>query len=249
MLASLKLVFREYFPTENVTNSAPLDGRLRPIRSYVRRFGRITRAQRLALDRHWSRYGIDATDILDLDRIFGRRVPRYLEIGFGMGDMLIQMASAHPERDYLGIEVYAPGIGRLLGQLAKLDIHNVRGVRGDANDVLARLVPDQSLDGVFIFFPDPWPKRRHHKRRLVQRPFMSLVSAKLRFRGVCHIVTDVEDYAQHMLGVLEQENTLRNLAERGGFSPRPPDRPLTKFERRGLELGHSVWDMMFARRD
>lgn len=209
----------------------------------------MTHAQRSALDRHWSRYGIDATGVLDLDRIFGRRAPRYLEIGFGMGDMLIQMALAHAERDYLGIEVYDPGVGRLFGQLARLDIHNVRAVRGDANDVLARRLPDQSLDGIFIYFPDPWPKRRHHKRRLVQPPFVSLVSAKLRAGGLCHIVTDVKDYAQHMLDTLERENALQNLARRGGFSRRPPNRPTTKFERRSLERGHSVWDLMFARRE
>jgi tRNA (guanine-N7-)-methyltransferase len=209
----------------------------------------MTPAQRSALDHHWSRYAIEATGILDLGRIFGRRAPRYLEIGFGMGDMLIQMALAHAERDYLGIEVYDPGIGRLFGQLAKLDISNVRAVRGDANEVLAAILPDQSLDGIFVYFPDPWPKRRHHKRRLVQPPFVSLVSAKLRARGVCHIVTDVRDYAQHMLGILEREDTLRNLAPKGRFSQRPPDRPITKFERRGLEQGHSVWDLMFARRE
>ncbi len=209
----------------------------------------MTHAQRSALDRHWSRYGIEATGILDLDRIFGRRAPRYLEIGFGMGDMLIQMASAHAERDYLGVEVHDPGIGRLFGQLAKLDIHNVRVVRGDANDVLARLLPDDSLDGIFIFFPDPWPKKRHHKRRLVQPPFVSLISAKLRATGLCHIVTDVEDYAQHMLDILERENRLQNLAETGGFSSRPPGRPTTKFERRSLERGHSVWDLIFVRRE
>jgi tRNA (guanine-N7-)-methyltransferase len=209
----------------------------------------MTHAQRSALDRHWSRYGIEATGILDLDRIFGRRAPRYLEIGFGMGDMLIQMASAHAERDYLGVEVHDPGIGRLFGQLAKLDIHNVRVVRGDANDVLARLLPDDSLDGIFIFFPDPWPKKRHHKRRLVQPPFVSLISAKLRATGLCHIVTDVEDYAQHMLDILERENRLQNLAETGGFSSRPPGRPTTKFERRSLERRHSVWDLIFVRRE
>nr|MBS0021607.1 tRNA (guanosine(46)-N7)-methyltransferase TrmB [Gammaproteobacteria bacterium] len=232
-----------------MTNFTASDVPARPIRSFVRRFGRMTQAQRSALDRHWTRYGIEATDIVDLDRIFGRRAPRYLEIGFGMGDMLIHMALAHAEWDYLGIEVHDPGIGRLFGQLANLDLHNVRAVRGDANDVLARLLPDESLEGIFMFFPDPWPKKRHHKRRLVQPQFVSSASAKLRTNGLCHIVTDVEDYAKHMLNILEQENMLQNLAPTGGFSRRPPGRPTTKFERRGLDRGHSVWDLMFVRRE
>lgn len=209
----------------------------------------MTNAQRSALDRLWCHYGIEATGMLDLDRVFGRCAPRYLEIGFGMGDMLTQMALAHSERDYLGIEVYDPGIGRLLGQLEKLDIQNVRAVRGDANDALAQLFPDQSLDGVFIFFPDPWPKRRHQKRRLVRPHFVSLISAKLRTDGLCHIVTDVEDYAQQILDILEREILLRNLARGGGFWRPPPNRPTSKFERRGVERGHSVWDLVFVRRE
>lgn len=209
----------------------------------------MTKAQRSALDRLWGRYGIEATGILDLDRIFGRCAPRYLEIGFGMGDMLAQMALAHEERDYLGVEVYDPGIGRLLGQLDKFDIRNVRAIRGDATDVLARLLPEESLDGIFIFFPDPWPKKRHHKRRLVGSQFAALLSAKLRAGGLCHIVTDVGDYAQQILSILERETRLENLARGGGFSRPPTNRPITKFERRGRERGHSVWDLIFARRE
>lgn len=209
----------------------------------------MTNAQRLALEHHWDRYGIQTNDILDLDRTFGRCAPRYLEIGFGMGDMLIQMASTHLERDYLGVEVYDPGIGHLLRQLARLEIHNVRVIRGDAHDVIARLIPDRSLEGIYVFFPDPWPKKRHHKRRLVQPPFVSSMSAKLRLGGLCHLVTDVEDYAQHMLDVLERESTLQNASCTGGFFRRPPARPTTKFERRGLERGHRVWDLMFVRRE
>ncbi|MGF1614239.1 MAG: tRNA (guanosine(46)-N7)-methyltransferase TrmB [Gammaproteobacteria bacterium] len=209
----------------------------------------MTPGQRAALGGQWRYYGIDPAGVLDLDRIFGRCAPRYLEVGFGMGDTLIQLALAHPQHDYLGIEVYEPGIGHLLGRLAQLGVSNVRAVRGDAHEIFETSLPEQSFDGIFIFFPDPWPKRRHHKRRLVQPQFVSLMSRKLRPRGVCHIVTDVEHYAQHMLDVLGRESTLRNQAGTGEFSQRPVNRPLTKFERRGLAQGRSIWDMIFIRRE
>lgn len=230
-----------------MTNFTQQPGTTRPIRSFVRRSGRITSAQRRALDRYWPRFGTEPEGLLELDQLFGRCAPRYAEIGFGMGDALIEMARGHPQWDYLGIEVYDAGIGRLLGQLAYFDLDNVRVVRGDAAEVLATSIPDQSLDGILLFFPDPWPKRRHHKRRLVQPPFVSLVCAKLQPGGIFHLATDLEDYAWQMLAVLEREPALQNAADASRFSLRPTSRPITKFERHGLASGCSVWELMFRR--
>jgi tRNA (guanine-N7-)-methyltransferase len=219
-----------------------------PIKSFVRRSGRTTRAQRRALQSHWSRFGIDATASLDLDRIFGRQAPRFLEIGFGMGDGLVQMAYADPERDYLGVDVHEPGIGRLLNQLSALDLKNVRLVRGDAVTLLREVIPGQSLAGILVFFPDPWPKKRHRKRRLIQSAFVSLICDKLALQGRFHVATDWEDYAQDILGTLERESRLMNLAGAGRFFPRPPYRPLTKFERQAIKLNRPVWDLLFEKR-
>jgi tRNA (guanine-N7-)-methyltransferase len=218
------------------------------VRSYVRRPGRITVAQRRALREYWARFGVDDGEgLLDLDRIFGRPAPRVLEIGFGMGDAIVELARLHPERDYLGIDVYEPGIGSLLARLHALDISNVRVVRGDAVDLLQRRVPVSSLDAVMIFFPDPWPKKRHHKRRLVQPGFMSLVCARLRVGGCLELATDWEDYARQMLAVAGGQSELRNLAGAGCFAKRPLTRPTTKFERRGRRLGHGVYDLLLER--
>nr|VFJ75207.1 MAG: tRNA (guanine-N(7)-)-methyltransferase [Candidatus Kentron sp. FW] len=220
----------------------------RRVRSFVNRPGRITHAQRQALVTDWQRFGIETDDCpLDLDAIFGRRAPRYLEIGFGMGDGLIEMALANPQRDYLGIEVYEPGLGRLLHRLSRENVTNVRAIRGDAVEVLSRCIAPHGLDGILIYFPDPWPKKRHHKRRIVQPAFVSLICMCLNSGGRLELATDWEDYAMHMLKTLEPEPRLRNLAGSGCFSARPEHRPLTKFERRGEKYGHRIRDLIFLR--
>nr|VFK64665.1 MAG: tRNA (guanine-N7-)-methyltransferase [Candidatus Kentron sp. UNK]VFK71171.1 MAG: tRNA (guanine-N7-)-methyltransferase [Candidatus Kentron sp. UNK] len=223
--------------------------RHRKIRSFVCRPGRITRAQRQALATDWGRFGIVIEGhALDLDAIFGRRAPRYLEIGFGMGDALVEMALTHPERDYLGVEVYEPGLGRVIHRLSQENLSNARAIRGDAVAVLETCIVPGALDGILLYFPDPWPKKRHHKRRIVQPGFVSLVCERLRLGGYFELATDWEDYALHMLKVLEAEPRLDNLAGPGRFSARPEHRPLTKFERRGERLGHRIWDLLFQRR-
>jgi len=220
----------------------------RPIRSFVRRSGRITRSQRLALERDWPRFGIEGRGLIDLDQIFGRHAPRVMEIGFGMGDVLIEMAARDRERDYLGVEVYEPGIGRVLSRLRTLGLENVRIVRGDAVEVLATRIAERTLDAALLYFPDPWPKKRHHKRRLVQPEFAELVCSRLKVGGRFELATDWEDYARHMLGVLENTPGLVNVAGAGRFMKSATTRPMTKFERRGRRLGHDVWDLGFERR-
>lgn len=217
------------------------------IRSYVRRLGRMTAAQRRALAEFWPRYGVAGAGPIDFERLFGRQAPRFLEIGFGMGDALLAMASAHPQWDYLGVEVYDPGVGRLLAGLAERGLGNVRVVHDDIVPVLAERVPARSLRGVFLFFPDPWPKSRHHKRRLVSADFAELVRERLEPGGRLYLATDSDDYARHMLGVLEANPGFVNAAGPGRFASRLAERPLTKFERRGEGLGHPVRDMVFER--
>ena len=220
---------------------------LRPIRSFVRREGRMTEAQRRALVELAPRYGVPASAPFDFPAIFGRVAPVVLEVGFGDGAALLALAAAHPECDYLGIEVHRPGIGGLLLRLDALALGNVRVCEGDAVQILANSVPDASLDAVHVFFPDPWPKARHHKRRLVQPAFVELVRSKLKPGGVLHLATDWEPYAHEMLSVLAAAPGLRNTAD--GFAPRPDARPLTKFERRGERLGHRAYDLVFRRSD
>ncbi len=205
----------------------------------------MTTAQRRALGREWPRYGLAADVRLDFYAAFGRRAPRVLEIGFGMGDALIELARRHPEWDFLGMEVYEPGIGRLLNRLAELEIENVRVVAGDAAVLLERCVPPASLRGVLLFFPDPWPKKRHHKRRLVTAPFVSRIARVLEPRGVLQLATDWEDYARQMLAVVEAHPGFRNRHGPGRFAPGPLDRPVTKFHRRGERLGLRVRDLVF----
>ncbi|NIP74229.1 MAG: tRNA (guanosine(46)-N7)-methyltransferase TrmB [Gammaproteobacteria bacterium] len=218
-----------------------------PIRSYVRREGRITRAQHRALQELLPVYGLDPEQgIWDLDRAFGRRAPRLLEIGFGAGETLLQMAAAHPERDYIGIEVHQPGAGALLLGLHEHGLTNVRVACADAALVLQDAVPDEALDGVYLFFPDPWPKKRHHKRRLVQPRFAELIRRKLKPGGCLRMATDWQDYAEHMMAVMSMAPGFVNAAGARRFAGRG-DRPLTKYERRGQRLGHDVWDLVFTR--
>ncbi|MFO1350863.1 MAG: tRNA (guanosine(46)-N7)-methyltransferase TrmB [Gammaproteobacteria bacterium] len=220
---------------------------IRPIRSYVRREGRLTPAQRRALASFWPSYGADPVPgLLDFIALFGRDAPCVLEIGFGDGEALAAMAQAHPDWNYLGIEVHRPGIGHLLMRLQTLALDNVRVMCGDAADIMRTHLADASLERVQIFFPDPWQKSRHHKRRLIQPEFVALLARKIRSGGLLHLATDWRDYAEHMLAVLATAGDFTNTS--AGFIPRPVDRPLTKFEQRGLRLGHEVWELQFRRR-
>lgn len=219
----------------------------RAIRSFVLRQGRVTAAQQRALDELLPRYGIPyAPQPLDLDRAFGRSAPRFLEIGFGMGETTAQIAVAHPQNDYLGIEVHSPGVGSLLKRIGELALTNIRIIQHDAVEVIEHMLAPGSLDGAHIFFPDPWPKKRHHKRRLVQPPFVALLASRLKVDGYVHLATDWFDYAEQMLAVLSAEPALENTGD--GYSPRPAWRPQTKFESRGVKLGHGVWDIVFRKR-
>jgi tRNA (guanine-N7-)-methyltransferase len=219
----------------------------RAIPSYVLRQGRTTAAQARAHRELMPVYGIPfQPGVIDLDRAFGRVAPRVLEIGFGMGETTAAIAAAHPEIDYLGVEVHTPGVGSLLNRIASLGLNNVRIIQHDAVEVLERMIAPASLDGVHVFFPDPWPKKRHHKRRLIQPEFGNRLASRMRPGAYLHVATDAEDYAVQILETLSAEPVLENTA--AGFAPRPATRPETKFERRGTRLGHRVWDAVFRRR-
>ncbi len=219
----------------------------RKIRSFVRREGRMTAAQQRALQELWPRYGIDSHTMIDPSALFGRSAPVTLEIGFGNGDTLLDMARASPESDFIGIEVHRPGVGRLLQALEEQHISNVRVMCDDAVEILQHNLPDHCLQRVLLFFPDPWHKKRHHKRRIVQPGFIGLLARKLQHGGILHMATDWENYAQHMLEVVSASSAFRNCAGPGHYSGKPAWRPTTKFERRGQRLGHGVWDLLFER--
>ena len=211
------------------------------------RQGRISSAQQLALATLMPAYGIEFADhALDFDRAFGRRAPRVLEIGFGMGETTAAIARMRPGDDFLAIEVHSPGVGALLRRIRALGLTNVRIVQHDAVELVAAMIPEASLAGVHVFFPDPWPKKRHHKRRLLKPEFVHALALRLGPHGYLHVATDWETYAQEILDTLAAEPLLENTAV--GFAPRPAYRPLTKFEARGLALGHRVWDICFRRR-
>ncbi|MGH8314980.1 MAG: tRNA (guanosine(46)-N7)-methyltransferase TrmB [Steroidobacterales bacterium] len=220
----------------------------RSVRSFVLRGGRITVAQRRALEDYWARYGIESNGALDLDQVFGRRARRVVEIGFGHGENILALAALSPETDFLGIEVHRAGIGKLLLEAAALDLQNLRVLCRDAVDVLGGQLADSSVDELLIFFPDPWPKKRHHKRRLIQDGFVELAARRLRPGGMLRVATDWQDYAEQMLDVLTRSPLLANDEPAGGFCPRSATRPLTHFEQRGARLGHDVWDLAFRRR-
>jgi len=221
---------------------------MRPIRSFVRREGRMTPSQERAFNILWQQYGLELQNQrLDYQQIFGRTAPCVLEIGFGMGQSLLQQAQQNPHQDYLGIEVHRPGVGALLAGIEKYNLQNIRIFCADAVEVLKQCIPDASLDLIQIFFPDPWPKRRHHKRRLIQADLVNLLHNKLKFMAKLHLATDWQDYADQMLTVLSDASGWKNLAGENQFSPRPPERPLTKFEQRGEKLGHGVWDLLFEK--
>jgi len=222
---------------------------LRKVRSFVRRERRFTREQQRALDELMPRFGvIPAEAVFDLNTLFGRSAACHLEIGFGNGASLLAMAEANPDNNYLGIEVHRPGVCNVLLQIEKLAIDNVRVINADAVEVLRHNLADAALDAVYIFFPDPWHKTRHHKRRLVQPAFVELLQRKLKPGGLLHMATDWENYARHMLAVVNQVEGFSNLAPHGQFCERPVYRPLTKFEQRGLRLGHGVWDLLFRKK-
>jgi len=219
----------------------------RPIRSFVLRQGRVSNAQRRAHDTLLPKFGIPyAPHPIDLDRAFGRSAPKVAEIGFGMGETTATIAAQHPENDYLGIEVHTPGVGSLLKRIAELNLTNVRIIQHDAVEILQNMIAPEALDAVHIFFPDPWPKKRHHKRRLIQPPLIAMLCEKLKPGGYIHTATDWREYAEQILAVMSAEPRLVNTAH--DYAPRPDYRPLTKFENRGLKLGHGVWDVIFRRR-
>jgi tRNA (guanine-N7-)-methyltransferase len=218
-----------------------------PIRSYVLRQGRFSRGQQRAYAELLPRFGVSyRPEPLDFREVFGRSAPVVVEVGFGMGETTARIAAENPGTDYLAIEVHAPGVGSLLRQIGENALTNVRIVAHDAVEVMRDMVPPASLAAIHVFFPDPWPKKRHHKRRLLQAQFVELAAARLAPGAHLHVATDWQEYADHVLAVLSAEPQLRNTAE--AFAPRPLSRPETKFELRGLKLGHGVWDIVFMRR-
>lgn len=219
----------------------------RPIRSFVLRQGRISRAQQHALDTLLSTFGlVYSARLLDFECVFARKASTVLEIGFGMGETTAQIASRHPDTNFLGVEVHSPGVGSLLKEIGEQHLQNVRIIQHDAVEVVRSMIPPASLHGIHVFFPDPWPKTRHHKRRLLQPDFVSELATRLEPRGYLHVATDWRDYAEQILEVLSAEPLLVNTAD--AYASRPVHRPQTKFEARGLKLGHDVWDIVFCRR-
>lgn len=220
----------------------------RKIRSYVLRHGRLTKGQQQALDNYWQDYGIDFEENeINPDEIYQRRAPLILDIGIGMGDSCISLARSNPDNNYLGIDVHPPGIGSALRQIHAHKLSNVRLICHDVIDVLEKQLLKESVDSVYIFFPDPWPKKRHHKRRLINKDFLDLLIPKLYRHARIFIATDWEDLAEHVITVCDSHPDLINLAGKGNSAPRPVWRPLTKFEQRGKNLGHGVWDFIYAR--
>jgi len=217
------------------------------IRSFVTRAGRLSTAQARALDELGPQFCIPyAKAPIEFEQAFGRRAPVILEIGFGMGDTTAKIAAGMPDKNFLGVEVHTPGVGSLLKQIGEQQLNNLRLIQHDAVEVLTHMVAPASLAGVHVFFPDPWHKARHNKRRLIQPPLVALLASRMAAGGYLHCATDWDEYAQQMLEVLTAEPALQNTA--AGFAPRPDYRPVTKFEQRGLKLGHGVWDLVFVKR-
>lgn len=222
----------------------------RTIRSFVRRTGRITESQQRALDELWPLWGVEYTDeALDLDKLFGREAPLTIEIGFGNGDSLVQLAAEHPQHNFLGIEVHVPGIGHCLIAARKAGIENLRIVSHDAIDVLSHQIAPECVDRLNLYFPDPWPKKRHHKRRILSPSFLELVHSRLRKDGAFHIATDWQNYAEHTDELFAESALFRLDERREHDGDQPLDRSATKFERRGLRRGHRIWDWRFLKVD
>lgn len=218
------------------------------IRSYVIRGGRMTEAQEKAFQQWWPVYGLSLHDgMIDLAEVFGRSAPLVVEVGFGMGDSLLEMAMAEPDKNFIGIEVHPPGVGRLINEAGKSGVKNLRVYLADALDVLDDCIPKQSADRFQLYFPDPWHKKKHTKRRIVQSAFIEKVHALLTEQGVFHMATDWEHYAEHMMEAMSQEQGFENQAGEYCYSERPEYRPITKFEKRGTRLGHGIWDLLFLR--
>ena len=224
------------------------NNRQRKIRSYVRREGRFTPSQRLAFESLWPVYGIDkTTEKWNFEKLFGRQSDVFLELGFGDGRVLKTLAARHPENDYLGIEVHRPGVGRVMRELNEEGLTNVKLSAEDGMDILQQNIAADSLAGLLIFFPDPWHKKKHHKRRMIQPEFSHMAATRIKPGGILHLATDWEDYAAQMMEVLSAEPLLENIHLENTFVERPESRPLTKYEQRGLRLGHGVWDLVFRR--
>lgn len=220
----------------------------RRVRSYVVRAGRMTEGQERNYRDLWPQYGLELDDgLLNYTQCFGREASVVLEIGFGMGDSLIEMARLMPEKNFIGIEVHPPGVGRLLGRIEEEKLTNIRVFCDDAIEVLSRCIPNASLGTLQLFFPDPWPKKRHHKRRIVQTEFAQSLREKLKQGGQFHMATDWEPYAEHMMEVMSAAYGYENAAGTGVYAPQPDWRPVTKFQKRGENLGHGVWDLIFIR--
>lgn len=218
------------------------------IRSFALRQGRLSQAQQNAIDNLWPKFGLEVADeLLDFNEVFGREAPTIVEIGFGMGKSLAEMAEANPDQNYIGIEVHRPGVGALLKLIGEKGLTNIRIFNHDAIEVLEQRIPKDSLAGLYLFFPDPWHKKRHHKRRIVQPAFAQSIAKHLKPGGHFHMATDWEDYAEHMMEVMSAAENYRNTAGDKAYTPRPDYRPLTKFEQRGHRLGHGVWDLIFER--
>jgi tRNA (guanine-N7-)-methyltransferase len=232
-------------PQDETTLQGALAPGARPIRSFVLRQGRLSAAQARALEEQRNFVIEYGSALVDTAEEFGRQAPLVVEIGFGMGHATADIAEALPDHDFIGIEVHTPGVGSLLKMLGTRHIQNVRVIQHDAVEVLRDMMADASLSGVHIFFPDPWPKKRHHKRRLIQPGFVASLVRKLKPGGYIHCATDWQEYAEHMLDVLQNEPALKNTAS--GYAPRPAYRTESNFERRGLRLGHGVWDLVFRR--
>jgi tRNA (guanine-N7-)-methyltransferase len=216
------------------------------IRSFVIRAGRITPSQKNAFDTWWPRYGLSLhKGMIDPMSIFGRQAPLVLEIGFGMGDSLLEMARNEPEKDFIGIEVHPPGVGKLINNAGKEGLTNLRVYMADAMDVFNDCIPNNVIDRMQLYFPDPWHKKKHNKRRILQPAFVELISPKLKQGATFHMATDWEAYAEHMLYVMQHAKRFKNIANDDTYSPRPDYRPITKFEKRGERLGHGVWDLLF----
>lgn len=218
----------------------------RTIRSFVLRQGRLTKGQEQALTHLWPIFGIDYQSGTNIE--FNHSQPTVLEIGFGMGASLVEMAKAAPSKNFIGIEVHKPGVGACLMAIEDNQLSNLKVMCHDAVEVLENMIPDNSLDKVQIFFPDPWHKARHNKRRIIQPEFVNLISQKLKSGGILHLATDWQHYAEHMLEVLSNADAFTNLSSTNDYVPRPEDRPITKFEKRGQNLGHGVWDLQFIRK-
>ena len=220
------------------------------VKSFVKREGRLTNAQARAIENNWPSMGLSIErGMLNLDEVFGRKAPTVLEIGFGMGKSLVEMAAAAPENNFIGIEVHRPGVGACLADAEEAGVSNLRVFEHDAVEVLAQCIADESLSRLQLYFPDPWHKKRHHKRRIVQPDFVQNLRSKLAIGGTFHMATDWEPYAEHMMAVMTQADGFENTSDKGdhGYVERPEYRPITKFEVRGQKLGHGVWDIIFKR--